>query len=90
MSDTATQAGPPPAGEPGKFITLEIDGAEYRWPEETITGAEIMELAGIAPEEGLVRLHDDGTQESVAPEEVIELKPGRRFKHRPRFKRGDR
>jgi hypothetical protein len=30
----------------------------------------------------------DCTQEQVGVDEVIELKPGRRFKRRPRFQRG--
>lgn len=72
----------------GPFYAFEVDGVEFRWDEATITGAQIMELAGIPQEVGLVLLHDDGTQETIAPERVIELEPGRRIKKRPRFQRG--
>jgi hypothetical protein len=67
---------------------LEVDGTEYTVDDEEITGAEIMALAGIPPEAGLVQILEDGTQQPVPPDEVIVLKPGRRFKKRPRFKRG--
>ena len=49
-----------------------------------------MELAGIPLEVGLLLCLDDGTQEQVEPDEVIELKPGRRFRKAPHFKRGAR
>jgi hypothetical protein len=35
-----------------------------------------------------VQILDDGTQRPIGPDDVIELKPGRRFKRRPRFQRG--
>lgn len=72
----------------GPFYTFEVDGKEYRHDEPSITGSEIMDLADISRSDGLVQLLDDGTQRTVAEDEVIELKPGRRFKKRPRFKRG--
>ena len=72
----------------GPFYTFFVDGEEFRIDESTITGAEIMDLAGIPHEVGLILLLDDGTQRPVEPDEVIELKPGRRFKKAPHFKRG--
>jgi len=36
----------------------------------------------------LLLILEDGTQVQVGEDEVIELKPGRRFKKAPRFKRG--
>jgi hypothetical protein len=47
-----------------------------------------MELAGIDPAAGLNLIEEDGTQKPVQPTDEIELKPGRRFKKAPRFKRG--
>jgi hypothetical protein len=64
----------------GPRYFIEVDGQEYRLEQETITGGEIMDLAGIPRDVGLVLLQDDGTQEQVGADEVIELKPGRRFK----------
>lgn len=72
----------------GPHYFIEVDGQEYRLEQETITGGEIMDLAGIPRDVGLVLLHEDGTQEQVGADEVIELKRGRRFKKRPRFQRG--
>jgi hypothetical protein len=72
----------------GKFYTFFVDDREFDVHEPTITGAEIMALAGIPLETGLQLIEEDGTQRRVPPEEVIELKPGRRFKRAPRFKRG--
>lgn len=74
--------------EHGKFYTFFVDDREYHIHQETITGGEIMDMAGIPRETGLVLLNDDGTQRQVGADEVIELQPGRRFKKAPRFKRG--
>lgn len=72
----------------GKFFTIFVDGKEFRLQQPTITGGEIMDLAGIPREVGLILILEDGTQVQVREDEVIELKPGRRFKKAPRFKRG--
>jgi hypothetical protein len=74
--------------EHGKFFTFFVDDREFTVHEAVITGARIMELADIPQLVGLILLEDDGTQRVVKPEEQIELKPGRRFKKAPRFKRG--
>ena len=73
---------------PGKFFTIFVDGTEFHLEQETITGGEIMDLAGIPRDVGLIQILDDGTQVQVDEDEVIELKPGRRFKKAPRFVRG--
>lgn len=72
----------------GKFYTLFIDGKEYHVEQATLTGLDIMNLGGIPRELGLVLIQEDGTQVQVREDEVIELKPGRRFKKAPRFQRG--
>jgi hypothetical protein len=71
-----------------KRYFVEVDGVEFEFDHEPVTGAEIMSKAGIPQEIGLVQTLADGTQKPVAPTDEIELKPGRRFKKRPRFKRG--
>ena len=75
-------------GEGGKFFTLFIDGKEYKVDKPEMTGAEIMDLGGIPRELGLLLVLEDGTQVQVREDEVIELKPGQRFKKAPRFVRG--
>jgi len=72
----------------GKFYTIFIDDKEYHIEKSELTGAEIMDLGGIPHELGLILIQDDGTQVQVREDEVIDLKPGRRFKKAPRFKRG--
>lgn len=75
-------------GVEGKFFTLFIDGKEYHVEKSELTGAEIMDLGGIPREAGLILILEDGTQVQVREDEVVELKPGRRFKKAPRFIRG--
>lgn len=74
--------------ENGPFYIFFVDGVEYTVEEPVITGGEIMDKAGIPHEVGLLLLLEDGTQETVAVDDVFELKPGRRFKKAPRYKRG--
>lgn len=76
-------------GTGGQFFTLFIDDVEYRVQEESLTGAQIMGLANIPLEVGLVLIEEDGTQRSFGADEVFTFEgPGRRFKKAPRFKRG--
>lgn len=72
----------------GKFFTIWIDGKEFHIEQEEITGAEIKALGRIPPELPLILVEEDGTQEIIADDQVIELKPGRRFKKAPRLIRG--
>ena len=72
----------------GKFYTLFIDDVEHHVDKPELTGKEIMDLGGIPYDVGLLLILDDGSQVQVGEDEVIELKPGRRFKKAPRFKRG--
>jgi hypothetical protein len=80
-ASTATEA------REGDF-TLFVDSAEFRVTESHLTGAQVMDLAGISRDGGLILVEDDGTQIQIGPEEVVELRPGRRFKKAPRFVRG--
>ena len=72
----------------GKVFSLFIDGKEYHVDEPELTGGQIMDLGGIPREQGMFLVHDDGSQEQVGVDQVIELEPGRRFKKAPRFVRG--
>jgi len=77
-----------PVKHHGPFYTFIVDDREYRVDGPTITGGQIMDLAGIPRDVGLLLVHEDGTQDSIGADEVVELQPGRRFKKAPRFKRG--
>jgi hypothetical protein len=73
----------------GKFYTFFVDGTEYHVEQPQLTGGEIMDIAGIPRSTGIVLIREDGSQQQVSENEVIEFKgPGRRFKKAPRFKRG--
>lgn len=86
---TSTSKKKPEAGDrPGPSYTFFVDGIEHRVTESTVTGGEIMDLVGISRDVGLVLILEDGTQRPVSADEFIDLKPGRRFKKAPRFKRG--
>jgi hypothetical protein len=78
----------PPEETRGKFHTLFIDGKEYHVDKPTLTGAEIMNLGHIPREVGLIQILEDGTQIQIRENDIVELKPGRRFKRAPRFVRG--
>jgi len=67
---------------------FDVDGTTYEHDRPKITGAQIMELAGIDPADGLVQCFEDGSQQTVRPEDVVHLVPRPRFRKRPRFKRG--
>lgn len=69
---------------------FDVDSTTYRHDHPFITGGEIMDLAGIPRDQGLVLCHDDGTQEAIAADQKVRLVPKPQFKRRPRFKRGER
>jgi Multiubiquitin len=71
-----------------KFFTFFVDGKEFHVEQSTITGGQIMDLAGIPRDAGLIEVLEDGSQVQVKPDEIIDLRPGRRFKKAPRFIRG--
>lgn len=76
-----------PSGE--KFYTFFVDGEEYQTEESSLTCGEIMDIAGIPRDVGLIHIHEDGTEEQCEANEVFEFEaPGRRFKKAPRFRRG--
>lgn len=72
----------------GKFYTIFVDGEEFHVEQSEMTAGEIMDLAGIPRDVGLILINDDGTQRQLEEDEVIELQPGRRLKKAPQFKRG--
>ncbi len=71
-----------------RFFTFFVDDKEFHVEKELMTGGEIMDLAGIAREVGLILVQDDGTQVQINADQAVDLKPGRRFKKAPHFRRG--
>jgi hypothetical protein len=72
----------------GRCFTFFVDDQQFTVERPKVTGLEILNLAGIPLEVGLLLILDDGTQRIVEPNEVIHLANCRRFKKAPRFKRG--
>lgn len=72
----------------GPFYTVFIDDVEYRFDHTPVTGQELMDIAGIPHSTGIILLLEDGTQQQISVSDTVDLKPGRRFKKAPRFKRG--
>jgi hypothetical protein len=73
---------------PRPVFVFDVDDVTYEHDRPTITGAEIMAMAGINPSDGLIQVLPDGTRETVDLDDKIQLVPGIQFKRRPRFKRG--
>jgi len=68
---------------------VDIEGTDYDWHEATITAAQIRGLAGWGSEEQVIEVDlDDGTERTLSEDDVVELKPGRGFAKKIRFKRG--
>jgi len=89
MPNTGEDNGSPNGEDAGKFYTFFVDGKEFRTEQPSLTGGQMMDLAGISRNVGLVQVLEDGTEQSCPENEVITFEgPGRRFKKAPRFKRG--
>ena len=68
--------------------TFFVDDRQFEVNKPTITGLEIMNLAGIPREIGILLILEDGTQQAVDPNQVIDLEKCKQFRKAPRFKRG--
>jgi hypothetical protein len=76
------------SGTPHPVFSYDVDGTSYEFDQPTITGAQIGFTVGLYPQQGLIRILDDGSRVSVTAADTINLTAGARFKRRPRFKRG--
>jgi hypothetical protein len=73
----------------GPKYTVDIEGIDYSWHKDTISVPEIRELGQLSGPEPIVEVNLKDNSERVLPEDaVIELKPGRGFARKVRFKRG--
>lgn len=78
----------PNHGEGPKY-EVDVEGTIHAWDRDTISAAEIIALGGWTPDQGVVEV-DLKTQEEVtlAPDAVVNLKPGHGFSRKFRFRRG--
>jgi hypothetical protein len=68
---------------------VNIEGKTYEWDRDTITVAEIRDLAGFAPGQEVIEVDlKDQSERVLAANETVELKPGKGFGKKVSFKRG--
>jgi hypothetical protein len=68
---------------------LDIEGTIYDWDAETITVAQIRELANLPANVPVIEVDfKDNSEHELAENAVIELKPGQGFSKKIGFKRG--
>lgn len=85
----ATQVEAHPHPRPDRYCFF-VDDREFRTHKPELTGGEIMDIADVPRDVGLLLILKDGSQRPVRADEVIDLGPGCQFKRSPRFKRGFR
>lgn len=74
-------------GEGPKYF-LDIEGKEFPWNQDTITTEQIAELGGWDASEGVIEIDRDNNERTLAPGEIIEIKPGHGFGKKHKWKRG--
>lgn len=85
-SGTMSQAQAKP--EKGPKYILNIEGEEVPWDQDTITTEQIAELGGWDILQGVIEVDQHNVERTLAPGEVIEIKPGHGFGKKHRWKRG--
>lgn len=76
------------AGQGPKFF-VDIEGTIHEWPSPTISTEQIAQLGGWDVSAGVIEVDRDNNERTLAPGEVVELKPGHGFAKKVRWKRGD-
>ena len=72
----------------GPKYTLVIEGKDYSWDQDTITARQIAQLGGWDITQGVIAVDADNNERTLAPDEVVQLKPGLGFGKKHRWKRG--
>lgn len=73
----------------GHHYILDIEGHEVSWSSPTITTEQIAELGGWEVGSGVIEIDRDNNERTLAPGEVVHLKPGQGFSKKVKWKRGD-
>jgi hypothetical protein len=79
---------PQAAAAKGPKYFLDIEGEEVPWDKDTITTEEIIQLGGWDASQGVIEVDQHNVERTLAPGEVIEVKPGHGFGKKHRWKRG--
>lgn len=72
----------------GPKYTLNIEGREIPWESGTITTEQIAELGGWDVSQGVIEVDKDNNERTLAPGEVVDIKPGQGFGKKHKWKRG--
>jgi hypothetical protein len=68
---------------------IDIEGSLYPWDDDTITVPQLRDLAGVEQSQQMIEVDlKDNTERTLAEEETIQLKPGKGFGKKIRYKRG--
>ena len=67
---------------------LNIEGEEVPWDQDTITTEQIAELGDWDISQGVIEVDQHNIERTLAPGEVIEIKPGHGFGKKHLWKRG--
>ncbi len=70
------------------FFQICIENGVFPWPRPTITTEGIAQLGGWDPEIGVIEVDSEQNERTLAPGEVVELKPGNSYGKPLCFKRG--
>jgi hypothetical protein len=69
-------------------FSVNVEGTLHPWPTRTITTEQIAALGGWESSIGVIEIDRENNERTLAPGEIVELKPGHGFAKRIRFKRG--
>jgi len=81
-------AGAKPDNDKGPKYVLNIEGNEFPWEEDTITTEQIAQLGGWDISQGVIEVDKDNNERTLAPNEIVHIKPGQGFGKKIRWKRG--
>ena len=77
-----------PNDKKGPKYTINIEGTDHPWEQDTITTAQIAQLGGWDLSQGVIEVDKDNNERTLAPDEIVQLKPGQGFGKKHRWKRG--
>lgn len=72
----------------GQKFYVNVEGTEYSWDKDTITTAEIRTLGNIPADMPVIQEAPDGTERTLADDEIVLLQPGHRHGRASRYRRG--
>jgi hypothetical protein len=80
---------PKPDDKHGPKYTLDIEGTNFPWDQDTITVPQIRELGSIPADQQIQEVDlQDNTERTLTETAIVTLKPGQGFAKKVRFQRG--